>query len=69
MTYTSTWTRTSVCGQALGFQMRAERTLLRDFVRYVETHGDAGPIRAQLGRGLGLCLVTPSGARVVLPNA
>lgn len=34
--------------QALGFQMRAERTLLRDFVRYIETHADAGPIRAYL---------------------
>lgn len=32
---------------ALGFQMRAERTLLRDFVRFLETHGEAGPIRAQ----------------------
>jgi integrase/recombinase XerD len=34
--------------QALGFQMRAERTLLREFVRYIETHADAGPIRAYL---------------------
>jgi integrase/recombinase XerD len=34
--------------QALGFQMRAERTLLRDFVGYVESQGDGGPIRAQL---------------------
>jgi integrase/recombinase XerD len=34
--------------QALGFQMRAERTLLRDFVRYIETHAGAGPIRARL---------------------
>lgn len=34
--------------EALGFQMRAERTLLRDFVRFVEAHGDGGPIRAQL---------------------
>ncbi len=32
---------------ALGFQMRAERTLLRDFVHFVETRGQAGPIRAQ----------------------
>ena len=32
---------------ALGFQMRAERTVLRDFVRFLETHGEAGPIRAQ----------------------
>ena len=34
--------------EALGFQMRAERTLLRDFVGFVESHGDGGPIRAQL---------------------
>ena len=34
--------------QALGFQMRAERTLLRDFVRSLETDADAGPIRAYL---------------------
>ena len=33
--------------EALGFQMRAERTLLRDFVRFVETHSATGPIRAQ----------------------
>ena len=32
---------------ALGFQMRAARTLLRDFVGFLETRGDAGPIRAQ----------------------
>ena len=34
--------------QALGFQMRAERTLLRDFVCYIEMHVDTGPIRAYL---------------------
>jgi integrase/recombinase XerD len=34
--------------QALGFQMRAERTLLRDVVRDLETHADAAPIRASL---------------------
>ena len=34
--------------EALGFQMRAERTLLRDFVGFVEAHGDGGPIRAHL---------------------
>ena len=34
--------------EALGFQMRAERTLLRDFVRFVENAQVAGPIRAQL---------------------
>jgi integrase/recombinase XerD len=34
--------------EALGFQMRAERTLLRDFVSFVESQGDGGPIRAQL---------------------
>jgi hypothetical protein len=27
--------------EALGFQMRAERTLLRDFVGFVEAHGDS----------------------------
>jgi integrase/recombinase XerD len=34
--------------EALGFQMRAKRTLLRDFVRFVALHGDGGPLRAQL---------------------
>ena len=34
--------------ETLGFQMRAERPLLRDFVGFVEAHGDGGPIRAQL---------------------
>jgi integrase/recombinase XerD len=34
--------------EALGFQMRAERTLLRDFVGFIEAHGDGGPIRAHL---------------------
>jgi integrase/recombinase XerD len=34
--------------EALGFQMRVERTLLRDFVNYLETHTDAGPLRAHL---------------------
>ena len=34
--------------QAVGFQMRAHRTLLRDFVRFVAQHGEQGPLRAQL---------------------
>ncbi len=34
--------------QALGFQMRAERTLLRDVVSFVESQGNGGPLRAQL---------------------
>lgn len=34
--------------ETLGFQMRAERTLLRDFVRFVENVQTSGPIRAQL---------------------
>lgn len=34
--------------EALGFQMRAERTLLRDFVRFVEDAQPSGPIRAQM---------------------
>jgi hypothetical protein len=33
--------------EALGFRMRAERTLLRDFVRFLETRTATGPIRAQ----------------------
>jgi integrase len=33
--------------EALGFQMRAERTLLWDFVRYIENDSVSGPIRAQ----------------------
>ena len=34
--------------ETLGFQMRAERTLLRDLVRFVENVQTSGPIRAQL---------------------
>jgi hypothetical protein len=34
--------------EALGFQMRAERTLLWDFVQFVENAQVSGPIRAQL---------------------
>ena len=34
--------------EALGFQMRAERTLLRDFVNFVESHGIGIPVRAYL---------------------
>lgn len=34
--------------EALGFQMRAERTLLREFVHFVESHGVSLPIRASL---------------------
>ena len=34
--------------EALGFQMRIERTLLRDFVPFMETAHVSGPIRAQL---------------------
>src|SRR5215468_4094006 len=33
--------------EALGFQMRVERTLLRDFIRFVGVRGEDGPIRAQ----------------------
>src|SRR5215467_397520 len=33
--------------EALGFQMRVERTLLRDFLRCIEARGADGPIRAQ----------------------
>jgi hypothetical protein len=32
---------------AFGLRMRAERTLLRDFVRFLETRVAAGPSRAQ----------------------
>ena len=34
--------------RALGFGMRAEERLLRDFVQFVENHGVDDPIRAQL---------------------
>lgn len=34
--------------EALGFQMRVARTLLRDFVNYIESAQVTGPIRAQL---------------------
>src|SRR4029450_3643416 len=33
--------------EALGFPMRVERTLLRDFIRCIEGRGEDGPIRAQ----------------------
>lgn len=33
--------------EALGFQMRAERTLLWEFVRFIENDPASGPIRAQ----------------------
>ena len=33
--------------EALGFQMRVERTLLRDFIRFFEVRGEDGPIQAQ----------------------
>ena len=48
--------------QALGFQMRAERTLLRDFVSYIETHADVGPIRAQLAVDWACALSAQRGA-------
>ena len=35
--------------QAVGFQMRTHRTLLRDFVQFVTRHGDGGPLRARRG--------------------
>jgi integrase/recombinase XerD len=47
--------------EALGFQMRAERTLLRDFVGFVEAHGDGGPIRAQLAVDWACASVTQRG--------
>lgn len=34
--------------EALGFQKRTERTLLNDFVRFLDVRQDAEPIRAQL---------------------
>ncbi len=34
--------------RALGFQMRAEERLLRDFVAFIEAHGSTGPLRAQI---------------------
>ena len=34
--------------EALGFQMRAEKTLLPDFVAFVKVQGPPGPIRTQL---------------------
>jgi len=34
--------------EALGFQMRVERTLLRDCVQCIETAHVSGPMRAQL---------------------
>jgi hypothetical protein len=33
--------------QAMGYAMRAERTLLADFVRFLIDRGDLSPIRAQ----------------------
>jgi hypothetical protein len=34
--------------QALGFQMKAEKVLLPEFVVFVKTHVHSGPIRAQV---------------------
>ena len=34
--------------EARGFQMRTERTLLREFVQFVASHGDGLPISAAL---------------------
>jgi hypothetical protein len=34
--------------EALGFQIRAEKLLLPEFVAFVHAHGNTGPIRAQL---------------------
>jgi integrase/recombinase XerD len=34
--------------EALGFQIRAEKLLLPEFVAFVQAHGNTGPIRAQL---------------------
>lgn len=34
--------------EALGFQMRAEKVLLPEFVAFVKTHETTGPIRAQI---------------------
>jgi hypothetical protein len=34
--------------EALGFQMRAEKLLLPDFVAFVKAQGTPGPIRARL---------------------
>jgi integrase/recombinase XerD len=53
--------------EALGFQMRAERTLLRDFVSFVVLHGDGGPIRAQLAVDWAV-LHPPSAAVGALPS-
>ena len=34
--------------EALGFRLQAERTLLRDFIRFIEARGCAVPIRAHI---------------------
>src|SRR5262245_11624813 len=34
--------------EALGFQMRAEKTLLPEFVAFVQAQGSIGPIRAEM---------------------
>jgi len=47
---------------ALGVQLRAERTLLRELVRDSETHADAGPIRAYLAVDWACAASTQRGA-------
>ena len=48
--------------EALGFQMRVERTLLRDFVQFIETARVSGPIRAQLAIDWACALSSKRGA-------
>jgi integrase/recombinase XerD len=43
--------------------MRAERTLLRDFVGFVESHEDGGPLRAQLAVDWACASSAPRGRR------
>src|SRR4030095_15564225 len=46
--------------EALGFPMRVERTLLRDFIRCIEGRGEDGPIRAQWAVEWACALVSPA---------
>ena len=55
--------------EALGFQMRAARTLLRDFVQFVETRAGLRPHPGPVGRRLGLRLLVATRGEWRLPTA
>jgi hypothetical protein len=54
--------------KALGFQMRAERTLLQDVVHFVDTCGQGGP-SGPSGLSTGPARRRPSGGQAEPPTA